>query len=101
MLKQLGNLHEAGRELAEARERAAKAETEADFLRERVADLRERLDTAERMATEPPSASEVPSETAGSPSPLPALHPLAVARTVYGGWRSRLGRWIEPSSSGP
>lgn len=40
MLDQLGNLHEAGRELAEARERAARAETEAAFLRERLADLR-------------------------------------------------------------
>ncbi len=41
MLQQLGNLHEAGRQLAEARERAAKAETEARFLRERLAELRE------------------------------------------------------------
>ena len=41
MLNQLGNLHEAGQDLAEARERAAKAETEATFLRERLAELRE------------------------------------------------------------
>jgi hypothetical protein len=40
MLNQLGNLHEAGQQLAEARERAAKAETEATFLRERLAELR-------------------------------------------------------------
>lgn len=40
MLIQLGNLHEAGQQLAEARERAARAETEASFLRERLADLR-------------------------------------------------------------
>jgi uncharacterized membrane protein len=40
MLAQLGNLHQAGRELAEARERAAKAETEAAFLRERLTELR-------------------------------------------------------------
>jgi len=40
MLTQLGNLHEAGQQLAEARERAAKAETEASFLRERLADMR-------------------------------------------------------------
>ncbi len=39
-LAQLANLHEAGRELAEARERAAKAETEARFLRERLTELR-------------------------------------------------------------
>lgn len=42
MLDQLGNLHEAGRELAEARERAARAETEAAFLRERLAEMRAR-----------------------------------------------------------
>ncbi|MCP4309088.1 MAG: hypothetical protein GY788_30290 [bacterium] len=41
MLNQLGNLHEAGQHLAEARERAAKAETEAKFLRERLAELRQ------------------------------------------------------------
>ena len=40
MLNQLGNLHEAGQQLAAARERAAKAETEATFLRERLAELR-------------------------------------------------------------
>jgi len=41
MLNQLGNLHEAGQQLAEARERAAKAETEAIFLRERLAEVRQ------------------------------------------------------------
>ena len=49
MLNQLGNLHEAGQQLAEARERAAKAETEATFLRERLSELR---------AAEAPSATE-------------------------------------------
>jgi hypothetical protein len=41
MLNQLGNLHEAGQQLAEARERAAKAETESMFLRERLAEMRQ------------------------------------------------------------
>ncbi len=41
MLNQLGNLHEAGQQLATAKERAAKAETEAKFLRERLAELRQ------------------------------------------------------------
>jgi len=40
ILDQLGHLHQAGQELAEARERAAKAETEAAFLREQLADAR-------------------------------------------------------------
>lgn len=44
MLAQLGNLHQAGRELAEARERAAKAEVEAQFLRERLSELRSERD---------------------------------------------------------
>lgn len=53
LIDQLGNLHEAGLMLAEARERAAKAETEATFLRERLAEMR-----AERDALRPgdPSA---------------------------------------------
>jgi hypothetical protein len=40
ILDQLGHLHQAGQELAEARERAARAETEAAFLREQLADAR-------------------------------------------------------------
>lgn len=53
ILGQLANLHEAGRELAEARERAAKAETEAAFLKERIRDVRERLTAAEELANRP------------------------------------------------
>lgn len=53
MLLQLGNLHEAGRQLAEARERAAKAETEARFLRERLAELRARLERLEGSPSQP------------------------------------------------
>jgi len=43
MLLQLGNLHEAGQQLAEARERAGKAETESLFLKERLTELRAEL----------------------------------------------------------
>jgi hypothetical protein len=49
MLNQLGNLHEAGQQLAEARERAAKAETEALFLRERLREMREDTELRYRM----------------------------------------------------
>jgi hypothetical protein len=56
MLNQLGNLHEAGQQLAEARERAVKAETEATFLRERLAEVR--AESAEHPApSEEPDAS--------------------------------------------
>ena len=41
MLTQLGNLHEAGQQLADARERAAKAETEAKFLRQQLSNMRQ------------------------------------------------------------
>lgn len=44
LMDQLGNLHEAGLLLAEARERAAKAETEAGFLRERLSEIRQERD---------------------------------------------------------
>ncbi len=44
LIDQLGNLHETGLMLAEARERAARAETEAGFLRERLAEIRTERD---------------------------------------------------------
>lgn len=44
LMDQLGNIHEAGLLLAEARERAAKAETETEFLRERLGELRAERD---------------------------------------------------------
>jgi hypothetical protein len=44
LMDQLGNLHEAGQMLADARERAAKAETEATFLRERLGEMRQERD---------------------------------------------------------
>jgi hypothetical protein len=55
---QLGNLHKAGQELAEARERAARAETEATFLRERLAELRQSNKTPEPEAEPVVAADE-------------------------------------------
>jgi hypothetical protein len=52
LMDQLGNLHDAGLQLAEARERAAKAETEATFLRDRLAEMRHERDEARVMAEE-------------------------------------------------
>ncbi len=52
ILNQLGNLHQAGQQMADARERAAKAETEAFFLKERLRELREELAKARAAATE-------------------------------------------------
>jgi hypothetical protein len=53
MLNQLGNLHEAGQQLAEARERAAKAETEATFLRERLSEMRQKTTDHRPQTTDP------------------------------------------------
>lgn len=77
MLNQLGNLHEAGQQLADARERAAKAETEARFLKERLADLREELERAT-----PPTANH---EESGSP----VSRQRSLVRKAYDGWRAR------------
>jgi hypothetical protein len=62
MLAQLGNLHEAGQQLATARERAAKAETEAGFLRERLAEMRAEL-VAARTGPPPPTVEPTPAES--------------------------------------
>ena len=53
LMDQLGNLHEAGQMLAEARERAAKAETEATFLRERLSEMRGERDQLKQRLGEP------------------------------------------------
>ena len=61
-MDQLGNIHEAGLLLAEARERAAKAETEAEFLRERLGELRAERDELKRTAptSQPPAPTTEP-----------------------------------------
>ena len=48
VLNQLGNLHESSQLMAEARERAAKAEAEADFLRGKLKNTRQQLDDAQK-----------------------------------------------------
>lgn len=86
MLNQLGNLHEAGQQLAEARERAAKAETEARFLKERLADLRQEL---EKEKTEPSPASPPEPTDEGTSG---AASPMSIAKTFYDSWRVRRRR---------
>jgi hypothetical protein len=74
MLIQLGNLHQAGQELAVARERAARAETEATFLRERLAELRAAAAPVE-PEPEAMSAPEVPEVVPVVPEPEPEPAP--------------------------
>ncbi|MBN2113704.1 MAG: helix-turn-helix domain-containing protein [Acidimicrobiia bacterium] len=73
LLSQLGHLHEAGQQLAEARERAAKAETEASFLRERLAELRQERDGLRHRLDAVPE--EVPRRTARHLFRLPFRRP--------------------------
>jgi len=105
MLTQLGNLHEAGQQLAQARERAAKAETESLFLRERIADMRQtiaRLEGTEapparpsEALEDPPEADQAPAEPTADDDPRPDESPSGltvatkVARAVWRAARRR------------
>ncbi len=93
MLAQLGNLHEAGQQLAEARERAAKAETEAVFLRERLAEMR--APDFDPLPEEPaePQASETAQEHATMPGPEEESDRTTTYwRYLTTGWRDRKRR---------
>jgi uncharacterized coiled-coil protein SlyX len=87
MITQLGNLHEAGQQLAEARERAGKAETEARFLRERLAELREQAASSAQQA--PPPDPGPPESAEGAPAEQPATEPRW--RAIYRRLRSGRG----------
>lgn len=85
LLGQLGNIHEAGQQLAEARERMARAETENEFLKERIRDMRRRLGETDDSAVPPPKAAARPSV---ENAPRRRLHvEFAVPR-----WAARLRR---------
>jgi hypothetical protein len=101
MINQLGNLHEAGQQLAEARERAARAETEAVFLRERLSELRSRADerTEAVSAPEPPPAPtpapQTPppvSESQRPPAPTPSDDLDPAWLYLYRRWENRKRR---------
>lgn len=96
MLLQLGNLHEAGQQLAEARERAAKAETEARFLREQLAELRDatsprRPPVAERDETQPETA---PSPVTADPGPAPSPGAVRRRSAVRRVWDIAITEWV-------
>lgn len=82
MLLQLGNLHEAGQQLAEARERAARAETEAVFLRERLAEMRAAGERPIEAPQKGETTASVGDHVHGEPEAIPSF-------TAYL-WRSAL-----------
>lgn len=100
MLMQLGNLHEAGQQLAESRERAAKAETEVKFLRERLGEMRENLNGLRGVGVAPNHDGVVATPETVPPAPKPVepdtprqpaevRQPERLWRYMYRGWRDR------------
>lgn len=92
MINQLGNLHEAGQQLAEARERAGRAETEALFLRERLAEMR----SQGAPSSEPPPVvpDGVPPSGAPQPEPEPQAHTVkGTTREMEPAWLYLYRRW--------
>jgi hypothetical protein len=91
MLSQLGNLHEAGQQLADARERAAKAETEVSFLRERLKEMRSEWEVT--PPDEPLERAASPDEPVSVPRPdaQPSVRREATSywRYLTTGWRNR------------
>ncbi len=97
MLMQLGNLHQAGQQLAEARERAAKAETESRFLRERLSEMRTELQGHDLLGPEPsPDLQKIPAAApddrardTGEAMTADPPRGEKLWRYVYRGWRAR------------
>lgn len=91
MLNQLGNLHEAGQQLAEARERAAKAETEATFLKERLSELRSELEKTRAGIDEVREPNEAPEQPAVTDAADLSVggYTRALARQFYERWLGR------------
>jgi hypothetical protein len=91
MLNQLGNLHEAGQQLAEARERAAKAETESKFLREQLA-VRRSAGPTGVISPDPEPPSETTPEKAEIAPPPVQSDTTSYWRYLTTGWRDRKRR---------
>lgn len=91
VMEQLGNLHEAGQELAEARERAARAETEAEFLREQLRELKARQRRPAKPKPPPATAAEPVASAADAPRPAQSPLPASASRRAAAGATARAG----------
>ena len=98
LLSQLGNIHEAGQQLAEARERMGRAETENVFLKERIRDLRDQMERNQLERDEPAAVpvDEPPSEKAVAGAP--ASRTINVELKIPA-WMTRLRRKALPPTS--
>jgi hypothetical protein len=93
ILEQVGHVHEAGQQLADARERAARAETENDFLKEQLRDLKAQKRSPRRPAAPAEAAS---SKAATSDVAPPAQPGAASGRTRMVRVRAVVSRWLSP-----
>ncbi len=86
ILEQIGNVHEAGQQLADARERAARAEAENEFLRTQLSDLK-----AQKRSTRKPA-----SPAAATPPTLTEPVSESGAAQTLRRARERAGKWLSP-----
>jgi len=87
ILEQVGHVHEAGQQLADARERAARAETENEFLKEQLRDMKTQKRAPRRPAAPAQDPVAAPT-TAAEPTQSTASRRLLRVRQVAGGWIS-------------
>jgi hypothetical protein len=88
ILEQVGNVHEAGQQLAEARERAARAETENRFLHEQIKDLKTQGRPVRRAAAKAAATTDSPPVESAPSAPRDTRRARA---------RLRVGKWVSPS----
>jgi hypothetical protein len=88
ILEQVGHVHEAGQQVAEARERAARAETENEFLKAQLRELKSQR-TPRRPAA--PAREDTPSSITASAGVSSRRDRLRRARETA-------SRWIGPTS---
>jgi hypothetical protein len=86
ILEQVGNVHEAGQQLADARERAARAETENRFLKEQLADFKTQRRPGRRPSA--PAASTTDAPVAGRAAATGPETRVTRVRRVASGWLS-------------
>ncbi len=90
ILEQVGNVHEAGQQLADARERAARAETENRFLHEQLRELKAQRRTVRRSA----SSSDPATGPGRTTDPAAAGDDAPESRLVR--VRRRASTWLDP-----
>lgn len=91
VMDQLGNLHQAGQDLAEARERAARAETQVEFLKQQLADEKAKR---RKPATPKPTAESTPPTPPPTPDPEPPVDLRATSRARVASARNRVSGWL-------